>query len=71
MKELIRTNNPATLAFAQALLDGEGIDHFVFDVHMSIFEGSMGLLPRRLMVMDRDMFMASSVMRDNDIEVLT
>ena len=69
MKELIRSTNPATLAFAKALLDGEGIEYFVFDVHMSIFEGSIGILPQRLMVLDRDLFMGRSVMRDNDIEI--
>lgn len=69
MKELIRTNNPATLAFAQALLEGEGIDHFVMDVHMSIFEGSIGILPRRLMVRDQDHTPARRAMRDNGIFV--
>ncbi|HGG04476.1 MAG TPA: DUF2007 domain-containing protein [Aliiroseovarius sp.] len=69
MKELIRTNDPATLAFATALLAGEGIDHFVMDVHMSVLDGSIGILPRRLMVPDQDLTRARRAMRDNGIFV--
>lgn len=68
MKELLRTNNLAVAAHAKALLDGEGIAYFEMDVHMSVLEGSIGILPRRLMVRDRDLFMARAVMRDNDID---
>jgi len=69
MKELIRTNDPATLAFATALLDGEGIKHFVMDVHMSVLDGSIGILPRRLMVPDESIAQARRAMRDNGILV--
>ena len=47
MRELLRTNDPTVIAFSTALLRGEGIDCFVLDVHMSVLEGSIGLLPRR------------------------
>lgn len=67
MKELLRTNDPITIAFATALLEGEDITCFQMDVHMSALEGSIGILPRRLMVADRDHFRASAVLRDNDI----
>ena len=69
MKELLRTNDPTEIAFATALLDGEGIAVFQLDVHMSLLEGSLGILPRRLMVADRDLFMALAVMRDNGLKV--
>ena len=69
MKELLRTNDPTIIAFAKALLDGEGIDCFEFDVNISILEGSIGILPRRLMVRDSDHFLAESVMRDNQIDL--
>ncbi len=68
MKELLRTNDPATIAFARALLRAEGIDWFEFDVHMSALEGSVGILPRRIMVADGDHFMARAVLADNDID---
>ena len=67
MKLLLRTNDPTVIAFAQMLLAGEGIDSFVMDVHMSALEGGLGILPRRLMVADRDHFIARAVMADNDI----
>lgn len=69
MKELLRSNDPTVIAFATALLDGEGIATFEMDVNMSILEGSIGVLPRRLMVRDADHFRAEAVMRDNDIDL--
>lgn len=67
MKELMRTTDPTLIAYAQALLQGEGIATFDLDVHMSVLDGSLGILPRRLMVRDADHFLATSVLRDNDI----
>ncbi|MEM8554554.1 MAG: DUF2007 domain-containing protein [Pseudomonadota bacterium] len=67
MRELLRTNDPTLIAYATALLKGEGIDCFPMDVHMSVLEGSIGVLPRRLMVRHEDHFLASAVMRDNEI----
>ena len=67
MKELLRTTDPTVIAFATALLEGEGIAVFPLDVHMSILDGSLGILPQRLMVADRDHFLAEAVLRDNDI----
>ncbi|MDO8884617.1 MAG: DUF2007 domain-containing protein [Pseudotabrizicola sp.] len=69
MKELLRTNDITVIAYAQTLLQGEGIATFEMDVHMSILDGSLGILPRRLMVRDQDLFMARTVMRDNDIDL--
>lgn len=68
MKELMRSNDPTSIAFAKALLKGEGIEWFELDVHTSVLEGSIGILPRRLMVADRDHFRASAVLVDNDID---
>ncbi len=67
MKELLRTNDPTMIAFASALLEGEDIEVFQMDVHMSVLEGSIGILPRRLMVRDADHFRAASILKDNDI----
>lgn len=69
MKEVLRTNDPTILAFASALLKGENIEYFTMDVHMSVLEGSIGIMPRRLMVADADAFMAKAVLKDNDIQV--
>jgi hypothetical protein len=68
MKELLRTNDPTVIAYATALLEAEGIAAFQMDVHMSVLEGSLGILPRRLMVRDADLFVARAVLKDNGIE---
>ena len=55
---IIRTNNPVTLSFAQAVLKDSQIEYFIMDQHMSLMEGSVGAIPRRLMVIDEDEFAA-------------
>jgi len=67
MQELLRSSDPTVIAFATALLEGEDIAVFAMDVHMSILEGSIGILPRRLMVRDADLRRARIVLADNDI----
>jgi hypothetical protein len=68
MKVLLRTTDPTLIAFAKALLDGEEVGWFEMDTHMSVLEGSIGILPRRLMVREADHFRASAILRDNGIE---
>ncbi|QPH52834.1 DUF2007 domain-containing protein [Pontivivens ytuae] len=68
MEEILRTNDPVTLSFAQALLSAEEIDSFVLDVHMSVLEGSIGILPRRMMVAREKAFQARAILTDNGIE---
>ncbi|MGV1761276.1 MULTISPECIES: DUF2007 domain-containing protein [Rhizobium] len=50
MHELIRTNDPVLLSFAESLMKDAGIHCFVADQAMSILEGSLGMLPRRFLV---------------------
>lgn len=69
MKELLRTTDPTVISFAKMLLQGQDITCFEFDVNSSILEGSIGILPQRLMVADRDHFIAASVLRDNNIDM--
>jgi len=54
MKLLLKTNNLVVLNFAQVLLKGAGIESVVFDESMSVMDGSLSILPRRLMVADED-----------------
>ena len=69
MKEILRTNDPTLVAFAEALLKGEDIACFVLDVHISVLEGGIGILPRRVMVRQEDHFRARAILKDNDIEL--
>ncbi|MEQ8354372.1 MAG: DUF2007 domain-containing protein [Kiloniellaceae bacterium] len=64
MKELIRTNDMVKLSWLEALLADAGIGTLVLDQHTSIIEGSIGILPRRLVVDDSDYLRARQVMRD-------
>ena len=59
----------ADLAFAQALLQGEGIAVFEMDVNMSVLEGGIGIFPRRLMVVEADYDVAAKTLRDNGFDV--
>jgi hypothetical protein len=68
MRELLRTTDPTVIAYATALLEAEGIATFQMDVHMSVLEGSLGILPRRIMVTDRDHTPAERILRDHGIE---
>lgn len=54
MIAILKTVNPATLNFAQAVLKEADIPFFVMDQNVSIIEGSIGIIPRRLMVVDED-----------------
>ncbi len=69
MKQLLRTTDLASIAFAKALLDGEGIECFELDVNMSVLEGGIGIFPRRIMVADDDYEDAVTTLTDNGIEV--
>lgn len=69
MLEILRSNDPTIIAFATALLRGENIEVFEMDVHMSGLEGSIGILPRRLMVRRDEAAEADVVLRDNELPV--
>ena len=67
MKELLRTNDITVIAYARAVLDDAGIESFELDVNISVLEGSLGILPRRLMVIDLDLQEAVDLMQDHKI----
>jgi hypothetical protein len=48
--ELLRSNDPVLISFAEALLKEAGIAHQVADRNMSVMEGTIGILPRRVLV---------------------
>lgn len=67
MKELVRTNDIVMLSFVDALLKDSGIETLVLDTHTSILEGSIGAIPRRLMVSNEDFSKAQQVLQDADM----
>ena len=64
MRPVLKTNNPVLLSFAQNLLGQGGVESVVFDENASVMDGSLGILPRRLMVADDDFEQARTLLRD-------
>jgi len=64
MRELIRTNDAVLVSAVVALLKGAGMWPLVFDQNMSVLEGSLGVLPRRVLVADGDEIRARKLLED-------
>jgi Putative prokaryotic signal transducing protein len=64
VRELVRTNDIVLVSAVGALLDGANIHHLVLDQNMSIIEGSLGVLPRRILVHEDDNRKARQLLRD-------
>ncbi len=64
VRELVRTNDAVLVSALVALLDSAGIGHMVMDQNMSVLEGSLGILPRRLLVADEDEGAARRLLTD-------
>ena len=69
MKELIKTNDLATVAYIKLLLTNERIKYFEMDVCMSSLEGSINILPRRILVSNSLIVEAKKILIDNGIEL--
>ncbi len=54
MRVILLTNDPVRLSFAEAALRAEGMDCHVLDASTSAAEGSIGAIPRRLVVSAAD-----------------
>jgi hypothetical protein len=54
VRELVRTNDMVLVSAISALLDSADIHHLVLDQNMSVIEGSLGILPRRILVHEDD-----------------
>ncbi len=67
MRELIRTNDTVLIGYVEVLLKDAGIGAAVVDANMSAVEGSIGILPRRVLVMDDDWPQAKRVLDDADL----
>ena len=50
MKEIVRTNDTILVTAIEALLKSANIPHMIADQNMSVLEGSLGVLPRRVLV---------------------
>jgi len=64
MREILKSNNVVELNFAEVVLKDAGIESVVLDTHMSILDGSMVIIPRRLMVADADEARARAILEE-------
>ena len=64
MREIVRTNDAVLITAIEALLNGAGIQHMVLDRYMSVLEGSLGMLPRRILVEDDQVSRARRLLTD-------
>ena len=68
MIELVRTNDAVVISFVESLMRDAGIAFFVADQNMSILEGSIGLLQKRVMVDADTADVARRILKDAGIE---
>lgn len=64
MHEILRTNDIVVLSFARSVLEQAGLEAMVADTHMSVMEGSIGMFPRRLLVLGDDGEAARQVLEE-------
>jgi hypothetical protein len=64
MIELLRTNDLVLISAVEAVLSDSGIEIFVADQFMSAVEGSLGFLPRRVLVHSEDAKRARTALLD-------
>jgi DNA-binding MltR family transcriptional regulator len=68
MIELVRTNDAVVISFVESLMRDAGIACFVADQNMSVLDGSLGILPRRVMVDAEKIDAARRILKDAGIE---
>lgn len=64
MRELVRTNDVVLVSAIEALLNGASIHHLVLDQNMSVLDGSIGVIPRRILVHEDDNRQARQLLTD-------
>jgi Putative prokaryotic signal transducing protein len=68
MQELLRSNDPVLINFAESVLREAGITSLVADQHMSVVEGSIGAFPRRLLVKGVDVAAARQALTEAGLD---
>jgi hypothetical protein len=64
MEHLVSTTNSVRLSFLLALLQGAGIKAHVFDANISALEAGIGAFPRRIMVLEKRLLAAKTLLED-------
>ena len=64
MVELVRTNDTVLVGFIEVLLRDAGVSVIVADENMSVLEGSLGVLPRRVLIDEEDEEQSKALLKD-------
>lgn len=66
--ELVRTNDLVVISLIESLFKEEEIGFLLLDQHMSVLEGSIGILQRRIMVEEEKEHVARRLLKDAGLE---
>ena len=69
MKELFSTNDITKFIYAETILNSNDIVSFALDKNISVLEGSIGILPRQLMVLENDYEQALELLEDFGLDL--
>ena len=69
MKELLRSNDFVYLSYVTHLLSEEGVDHVLLDAYTSAVEGSIGAIPRRVMVDEQELPRARNILGNASLTI--
>lgn len=64
MRAIVITTDPILISYATSLLADAGIEALTFDQNASIVDGSIGALPRRVMVAEESYGEARQILED-------
>ena len=67
MELILQTTDITKIPYVEMLLSSNGIQTFKFDENICAIEGSINILPVRLMVLTSDSTVARSILKDNGI----
>jgi hypothetical protein len=67
MRELMRATDPVLISYVESLLRGAGFAPVFLDRNMSVLEGSLGILPCRIIIDDDDWPAARRLIANADL----
>ncbi len=67
MKEIYRSNNPVEISYIKHSLAEHGIKAIELDQYASAVEGSISAIQRRIMVVEKDLHMATRILKELDL----
>lgn len=67
MREILRSNDAVLINFVVVLLRDAGLEPQLIDEHVSAVEGSIGALPRRVLIAEDELAQAKRIMHEAEL----